>query len=294
MGLPRAQLAKSDGQGGKPYLNSWVDWASADEWWHKLSHAPRAVLFLDYDGTLAPFERERMQARPYPGVPELLRRFAENPRIRLVFVSGRPAQEQKQLLSADLNVEIWGSHGRERLLANGVYVVAPLNRDQKHALGWLERSLREEGFGVAIEKKPGSLALHMRGQPPSRERELTDLMPELFRQLQETAALDWISFDGGFEVRAVGCSNGDAVRRVLSEEDNSGIVAYLGDDLTDEDAYRALEGHGLRVLVRNEIRTTAADLWLRPPQELIAFLNRWMSEMTPPRRFPFVPRMGPK
>ena len=46
-------------------------------------------------------------------------------------------------------------------------------------------------------------------------------------------------------------------------------IAYLGDDLTDEDAFHVLRGHGLTVLVKTDYRETIADAWIRPPQELM-------------------------
>jgi trehalose 6-phosphate phosphatase len=52
-------------------------------------------------------------------------------------------------------------------------------------------------------------------------------------------------------------------------------VAYLGDDVTDEDAFRAVKGRGLAVLVRAEYRRTAADIWIKPPHELKNFIGRW-------------------
>ena len=52
-------------------------------------------------------------------------------------------------------------------------------------------------------------------------------------------------------------------------------MAYLGDDLTDEDAFRAVATRGLGILVRQELRKTAAVAWLRPPEELLDFLHRW-------------------
>lgn len=52
-------------------------------------------------------------------------------------------------------------------------------------------------------------------------------------------------------------------------------MAYLGDDVTDEDAFHAVKPRGLAVLVRAELRETAADLWIRPPRELVAFLRSW-------------------
>lgn len=55
----------------------------------------------------------------------------------------------------------------------------------------------------------------------------------------------------------------------------SAAIAYLGDDLTDEDAFQALDTRGLRVLVRDALRPTAADIWLQPPDELLDFLRSW-------------------
>jgi trehalose-phosphatase len=98
-----------------------------------------------------------------------------------------------------------------------------------------------------------------------------------FAALAQAGELLWHEFDGGIELRAAGCDKGQVVRQVLAELDAgpAGCVAYLGDDHTDEDAFRALQGRGLRVLVRPKWRTTAADLWLRPPEGLREFLARW-------------------
>jgi trehalose-6-phosphatase len=62
---------------------------------------------------------------------------------------------------------------------------------------------------------------------------------------------------------------------VLSETAAGGQIAYLGDDLTDEDAFRALKPRGLAVLVRAVLRDTSADVWIRPPRGLLHFLERW-------------------
>jgi trehalose-6-phosphatase len=51
--------------------------------------------------------------------------------------------------------------------------------------------------------------------------------------------------------------------------------AYLGDDFSDEDAFRAIPDEGAVVLVRPNFRATVASLWLRPPEELLQFLERW-------------------
>jgi len=53
-------------------------------------------------------------------------------------------------------------------------------------------------------------------------------------------------------------------------------AAYLGDDNTDEPAFRVMNGRGLSVLVRTKWRETAARLWLQPPEELLDFLTQWL------------------
>ena len=89
-------------------------------------------------------------------------------------------------------------------------------------------------------------------------------------------SLTLVEFDGGLEIRVPGQDKGDAVRIIVSESHPGAAVAYLGDDQTDEDAFRALKGKGLAVLVRPQSRPTAAEVWLQPPQELIRFFEEWL------------------
>jgi trehalose-phosphatase len=83
-------------------------------------------------------------------------------------------------------------------------------------------------------------------------------------------------FSQGMELRLRSANKGDAVRKLLEELDPDTPVAYLGDDATDEQAFRVLNGRGLTVLVGPKQRFTSAQAWLRPPEELRAFLNDWV------------------
>ena len=83
-------------------------------------------------------------------------------------------------------------------------------------------------------------------------------------------------FDGGVEMISPRLTKGEAVRSLLMEIDPETPIAYLGDDEPDEDAFRALDHRGLRILVRPEWRETLADTWLRPPGELRQFLSAWI------------------
>ncbi|MEE8577700.1 MAG: trehalose-phosphatase, partial [candidate division Zixibacteria bacterium] len=78
--------------------------------------------------------------------------------------------------------------------------------------------------------------------------------------------------------RPAGIDKGSAVKTLLAEHDPEVRAAYLGDDTTDEDAFRAISDRGLAVLVRNKARTTDAHIRLAPPRELLEFLDCWLSE----------------
>jgi trehalose-phosphatase len=180
------------------------------------------------------------------------------------------------LLSLQRSPEIWGAHGWERMSADGAARVQETAEDMRQALSSAEASA--EGFrrvGARIECKPASVALHWRGLPAIKIAQLREQVKSAWEPFVAGGLLELIAFDGGFELRVRGTNKEHAVRTVLAESGAACVAAYFGDDITDEDAFRAIKGRGLAVLVRSERRETLADLWLRPPRELIAFLRHW-------------------
>jgi len=89
----------------------------------KLNQTCHQLLFLDYDGTLAPFKIRPEEAVPYPGVKELLKKIQECHKTQLVIVTGRTIKDLIPLLGLEDVPEIWGSHGLERLKVDGTYRV---------------------------------------------------------------------------------------------------------------------------------------------------------------------------
>ena len=249
--------------------------ARLNRFFEALRRAPRAVLLLDYDGTLAPFRVEREQAAPYPGVVEALARIASDGRTRLALVSGRSVEALLQLVHFPFDIEIWGTHGAERRRADGRLEVVPLTGPARVALRQAQDFARLLGYGTALEVKPTSVALHWRGRSESWIRGARNNLVAEWQRIAQRGAAEVLEFDGGVELRARGFDKGGVVRQILQEEPAGTPVAYLGDDLTDEDAFRALHGRGLSVLVREAFRPTEAELWLRPPEGLLRFLNRW-------------------
>ena len=242
----------------------------------RLASARSRVLMLDYDGTLAPFRIRPEQASPYPGVVEMLGALMSQEGTRVVIVSGRRAEVVAGLLPPRGRPEIWGAHGWERLSPGG-----RLHSEEPHAdvrVALAEANARAADFlqpGARIERKPASIALHWRGLPVLSVERLVRLSGTAWSPLAASGVLEWLSFDGGVELRARGSSKQHAVKTVLSEIACDSAVAYLGDDITDEDAFRVVKGRGLAVLVRPVCRGTAADIWIKPPRELLEFIGRW-------------------
>jgi trehalose 6-phosphate phosphatase len=247
-----------------------------DLFFDQLCRARDRVLLLDYDGTIAPFSAQRNRAFPYPTVPELLDCIMSTCRTRVMLISGRPAREIPPLLGLNPHPEIWGTYGIERLQAGGRYFVGHVSEDAQLALAEAGARLHEAGLAQSVEMKPGAIAVHWRGLNPRQVEVIKTTAYRLLSPLALHAHLLLAEFDGGVELREPMRSKGDVVRSVLSEHSLDVPFAYLGDDNTDEDAFRALNGRGLTVLVRPLYHFTAAQTWIRPPEELVQFLTDWI------------------
>lgn len=257
-------------------LNSDFD---PDDFFPRLRDAPHRLLMLDYDGTLAPFTPTRGEARPYPALLPVLRELFAHPGCRTVIISGRSVDDIRALLPEASRTEIWGSHGWERRFPDGRYLPPSLGVPAAQTIEKEWEWLTALFPASQIECKPASIALHWRGYEQTDQIMMRALSRKRWRRLLDESSVELHGFDGGIELRARGRSKGDAVRALLGEYSSSPAAAYLGDDRTDEDAFVALGAKGLRVLVRETPRETAADLHLRPPEELLWFLEQWREHL---------------
>jgi trehalose-phosphatase len=239
----------------------------------RLRGARERVLLLDYDGTLAPFHLDPRLALPYPNVCNALRKVSAMPRTRIVIVSGRRLEDLRAPLAMLPHTEVWASHGWERARDGRIDRSTPtsaIRAELARARTLVHPLLRP---GARIETKVASVALHWRALRPPESTRIHAAALEAWEPFAGRG-LTLLPFDGGLEIRALGHDKGDAVRAAM-ESSQDAVCAYLGDDFTDEDAFRAIRPHGLGVLVREEPRKTLAELWLSRPHEVTAFLERW-------------------
>jgi trehalose 6-phosphate phosphatase len=253
-----------------------TDHIDCDWFFNQVEAAKSRILLVDYDGTVAPFHADRQQAKPYPKIPEFLRCIMTSCRTRLIVVSGRAAREVPPLLGLSPAPEIWGTHGIEKIDANGRYEEGNVSERALQTLAEAESQLERDGLGEHIEVKLAAVALHWRGFPASDAFNIKTKAYRILEPLAIPGELLLAEFEAGVELRLVSANKGDALQDLLSKLDPAIPVAYLGDDVTDEKAFQVLNGRGLPVLVGSEYRFTSAQMWLRSPNELLQFLTRWI------------------
>ena len=234
-----------------------------------------SLLALDYDGTLAPFRNERSEARMPDELRDLLAALAGCEATRVAIVSGRPIAELEALIDLDPLPELFGVHGWERRLPDGRRAdhappprAAAVLEAEWQRLGELAEERRE--------RKSASIALHVRGLEAAGGAALIAGVEPRWRDLAAQHGLDLRRFDGGIELRCAGRSKGDVLRELLAELPEGAPAAYLGDDETDEDAFRAIAGSGLGLLVAEQPRETAAAHVIAP-SAVAALLREWLS-----------------
>jgi trehalose-phosphatase len=262
--------------------------ASALDRWDEIAarlEGRRLALFLDYDGTLSPIAPRPDLATLPDETREALRRLVS--RFPVVIVSGRAREDAATLVGLPELIYA-GSHGFD--IAGPLSADAPLRLEvgdgiPEHIERAAER-LHEHLAGVEgvlVEPKRFALSVHFR---LADERDL----PRIERAVDETlAAIPGLRKAHGkmlFELRPdLDWDKGRALLWLLEALDLDRpevLPIYIGDDLTDEDAFRAIAGRGIGILVSEEPRETAAEYRLRDAAEVRELLDRLAVVQTEP------------
>jgi trehalose 6-phosphate phosphatase len=255
-----------------------------EDFFCSLHGAQAPLLLLDYDGTLADFRINRYEARPWAGVRELLGVIQRDNRTRLTIITGRPAGEINPMLTLPEPVEVWGLHGAERLFADGRHEMQEAPPEASDKLDELREQLRRDAFGGLVEDKPNAVVMHWRGHTPRQAKHIEQKTRALFEPAAQVSGLSLLDFEAGVELR-VGRDKGGAVDAIVEQAESDTPVVYVGDDLTDESAFCAvnrLRNPHLSVLMRRSWRDTAAEVWLQPPDGLRWFLREWEKAVNQP------------
>ncbi len=226
------------------------------------------AVFLDYDGTLTPIVDRPDLARISQAMRTVLRDLAEV--CPSVIVSGRGREDVSALVRLD-NLYYAGSHGFDISGPDGTAVRHEVGPEFRPSLESVLEDLTElsDIDGVLLEDKRFSIAVHYRlvaeGEVPRIER-IVDAAVAKHSQLKKAHGKKV------FEVRPkLEWDKGKAVLwllRTLGLDTPDVVPMYIGDDVTDEDAFAALQDRGVTILVADAPRKTHAQLSLRNPDEV--------------------------
>lgn len=217
------------------------------DFWERIDRAASISLFLDFDGTLAPFHPDRMMAYPLPGTVDAIRAIDAQRDTRVAIVSGRPIAEVLTLLG-DLGVVVSGAHGYELLVPDGGQQVVAIPPEQVSLLDAAYRQALEIFPAERVERKAASVAAHIRGLDPVAAADAVERLERRWRAAGSSSLADYRPFNGGLELRAAGRTKGTVIEEMIEATPNA-LHVYIGDDDTDEDAFRVLADRGIGIKV---------------------------------------------
>jgi trehalose-phosphatase len=255
----------------------WENFASA------VRTAPHILLLSDYDGTLTPIVGRPEEAVLPSRVKKTLLALAAHPDFTVGIVSGRLLSDAKALVGLK-GIYYACNHGLE-IEGPGLKLVNPIAESTQSEMEDIARQLSEKlaGIeGIIIEDKGLTLSVHYRMVSPNDEAKAAKLFRQVITPLLDTGRIRITSGKKVWEVRPpVDWHKGMAVQSISQMLSKAGVTGkgsltiYLGDDITDEDAFKILHPpQGWGILIGQENQASAADYFLKSTDEVEVFLSR--------------------
>ncbi|MDO9396637.1 MAG: trehalose-phosphatase [Herbiconiux sp.] len=236
----------------------------------RLAAARILLVALDFDGTLSPEVDDPEEARALPEAREAVLRLLALPSTRVAYVSGRAMASLQHVSALPESALLVGSHGVEVHVDGATELV--LTAEERSRVAALAAALEAavQGLdGAWIEAKPAGSALHTR---LADEVATTEAARRAFDNLAAVGLDDGLKVRHGknvieFSVRST--TKGDAVRE-LQRRTGATATLFAGDDVTDEDGFRALGPVDLGV--KSGPGDTVAGARVAGPPEMAALL----------------------
>jgi trehalose-phosphatase len=249
------------------------DWADATR---RIIAAPALLLGVNFDGTLTPLIDRPEHVQLNPEVRQTLRDLARRPSLKVAVASGRALADLQQKIGLP-GLYYVGNHGLE-IAGPGVTYVEPSAQSHRDLVGEISAVLASRlGHlpGVWIEEKGLTAAVHYRQASPDASDEVRRIVHNALAQNHHPFQLS--PSQKAFDIRPrVYWNKGSAItwlRDQIGMPD--ALTVYVGDDVTDEDAFGAL-AEGVTVKV-GRAEQSAATYQLDGPADVLRFL-KWLLE----------------
>jgi len=239
------------------------------------------VLLCDYDGTLTPIVDTPEEATLSDETSRLLVRLVSNRHIVLAIVSGRALIDIKEKIGLS-GVIYAGNHGLE-IEGPGLTFVHPLTDELDsvlHLISIVLKKTMNNIKGVIVEDKGMTLSVHYRLVEEEKISQVNAIFENIVNSARKMGKIRTTSGKKVHEVRpAIAWDKGKAVQLIMEKyvpanRKKNILPVYLGDDRTDEDAFRVVNGYGgISVLVGDNEINSEARYSLNSTSEVNTFLS---------------------
>jgi alpha,alpha-trehalase len=233
------------------------------------------TLFLDYDGTLTPIVPRPEDAILSDETRQAVRALAQ--RFTVAVISGRDLADVRSRVAIE-GITYAGSHGFEIALRDGRVLESEEVAGYLPVLDTAERELISGLSGIPgsqVERKKFSVAAHYRNVAGHRHNDVAAVVEQvlaIYPNLRMTRGKMVYDLQP-----ALAWDKGTAllwIMRALGLDTCEALPIYLGDDITDEDAFREIQPRGVGVLVREAVRLTAAQYAVDSTDEVRKLLEQ--------------------
>lgn len=250
----------------------------------------RVLVATDFDGVLAPFVTDPLQARALPGGLEALGAAAALDGVSVALVSGRDLATLAALTGVGPGdgITMIGSHGAqtsrdqapvehqagEAPLATGAGILDETAAARLAALRCELEVIESRYPAVRLEHKPSAVVLHTRGVEPSVAAVATEAAFEVGRRYAGTHVMPGKNV---VELTVLEANKGSALLD-LARETGSDATLYLGDDVTDERAFAALDPSSGDLTIKVGEGETVAAQRIPGPEAVVELLRLFVEE----------------
>ena len=256
----------------------WACWPAIH---NKIHSRKTKFLFLDFDGTLTAIAKTPHAVVLKRKTRETLQRLSRLPSYRIAIVSGRSLKNLQKYFNLK-NVIYVGNHGLE-IKGQGLTAPAIAKKAKKlEALTWLLGEKLKAEFidmpGVYVEDKNYTLSIHYRNISVRHFPSFREAI-DLFRKKHTLWPFVWNRGKKVWEVRpCLRWGKGEAVLHLLEKSSHSLPIA-IGDDVTDEDMFRAVKRNGITIRVGRS-KKSLAEYYVKSPQAVDRFLKKLSNAKT--------------
>lgn len=251
--------------------------------WQKIDfHNFRGIyLFLDYDGTICPLSKETYHPVLSPAMKDMLVKLNRKPYLKVALISGRSIRDLKEKIGLR-SLVYSGNHGLE-ISGPGIRFESPVKSGHKKMMDELILKFREQFSdipGLLVNDKGLSVSLHYRFTTPAQKKRIHRTYMEIIHPFLSTGKITVFPGKKIHEVKPnVLWNKGNAVEWLLNHETEKNnavplLPVYLGDDVTDEDAFRILLDKGITVRIGRAGGVSHARYFLRNIAEVLSFFKR--------------------